>query len=59
MTFDDGPSQTVTPVILDTLKKENVKVTFFLLGSRVELNPDIVKREYEEGHYIANHGYAN
>lgn len=58
-TFDDGPSQTVTPVILDTLKQENVKATFFLLGSRVELNPDIVKREYEEGHYLASHGYSH
>ena len=59
LTFDDGPSQTVTPVILDTLKQENVKATFFLLGSRVELNPDIVKREYEEGHYLACHGYSH
>lgn len=59
LTFDDGPSQTVTPVILDTLKRENVKATFFLLGSRVELNPDIVKREYEEGHYLASHGYSH
>ena len=57
LTFDDGPSQTVTPVILDTLKRENIKATFFLLGSRVELSPDIVKREYEEGHYLASHKY--
>ena len=59
LTFDDGPSQTVTPAILDTLKQENIKATFFLLGSRVELNPDIVKREYEEGHYLASHGYSH
>lgn len=59
LTFDDGPSKTVTPLILDLLKQENIKATFFLLGSRVELNPDIVKREYEEGHYIANHGYSH
>ena len=59
LTFDDGPSQTVTPVILDILKQENIKVTFFLLGSRVELNPDIVKREYEDGHYLASHGYSH
>ena len=59
LTFDDGPSQTVTPVILDTLKRENIKATFFLLGSRVELSPDIVKREYEEGHYLASHGYSH
>lgn len=59
LTFDDGPSQTVTPVILEALKKENIKATFFLLGSRVELNPDIVKKEYEEGHYLASHGYSH
>ncbi len=59
LTFDDGPSQTVTPLLLDYLKQENIKVTFFLLGSRVELNPSIVKREYEEGHYLANHGYSH
>ena len=58
LTFDDGPSK-VTPQILDTLKQEDVKATFFLLGSRVELYPDIVKREYEEGHYLASHGYSH
>ena len=59
LTFDDGPSKTVTPLILDLLKQENIKATFFLLGSRAELNPDIVKREYDEAHYIANHGYSH
>ena len=59
LTFDDGPSKTVTPLILDLLKQENIKATFFLLGSRVELNPDLVKREYNEGHYLANHGYSH
>lgn len=59
LTFDDGPSKTVTPLILDVLKQEQIKATFFMLGSRVELNPDIVKRTYEEGHYIANHGYSH
>lgn len=59
LTFDDGPSKTVTPLILDLLKKENIKATFFVLGARVDLNPSIVKREYEEGHFIANHGYSH
>ncbi|MCI8481595.1 MAG: polysaccharide deacetylase [Clostridia bacterium] len=59
LTFDDGPSKTVTPLILDLLKRENIKASFFVLGSRVELNPNIVKREYEEGHFIANHGYSH
>lgn len=59
LTFDDGPSQTVTPQILDLLKQENVPVTFFVLGKNVKANPDLVKRAYQNGHYIANHGYSH
>lgn len=59
LTFDDGPSKSVSPLILDLLKQENIKATFFVLGSRAKLNPDILKREYYEGHYIANHGYSH
>ena len=59
LTFDDGPSNTVTPYILDILKNENIKATFFTLGGFVQANPDIIKREYNEGHYIANHGYTH
>ena len=59
LTFDDGPSSNVTPMVLDTLKAENIKATFFLLGSRVELSPEIVKREFDEGHYLASHGYSH
>ena len=59
LTFDDGPSKTVTIPILDLLKQENIKANFFVLGSRVDLYPNIVKRAYEEGHYIANHGYSH
>ena len=59
LTFDDGPSTSVTPYILDLLAQQNVKATFFVLGSKVEANPDLVKREYDEGHYIANHGYSH
>ena len=59
LTFDDGPSKTVTPLILDLLKKENIKATFFVLGYNAERNPEILKRVYTEGHYIANHGYSH
>ena len=58
LTFDDGPSS-VTPRILDTLKQENVKATFFVLGSKVKEKPDLVKSMYDEGHFIANHGYSH
>lgn len=59
LTFDDGPSYSVTPKILDTLKEENIKATFFVLGTMVKSNPEVLKREAEEGHYIANHGYSH
>ena len=59
LTFDDGPSNKITPQVLEILKSEDIKATFFLLGSRVELYPELVKREYEEGHFLANHGYSH
>lgn len=59
LTFDDGPTKEVTPHILDILDKYNIKATFFVLGARVDQNPDILKREYESGHYIANHSYSH
>ncbi len=59
LTFDDGPSVLVTPKILDILKEENIKATFFVIGKYVENHPEIVKRAYAEGHYIANHGYSH
>lgn len=57
LTFDDGPKPSITPKVLDILQKENVKATFFVIGKNVDSYPNIVKRAYDEGHYIANHGY--
>ena len=57
LTFDDGPTKSATPKVLDILKEENVKATFFVIGKYVKDNPEIVKIAYQEGHYIANHGY--
>lgn len=57
LTFDDGPTTKATGKILDILEEENVKATFFVVGKHVKENPELVKREYDEGHYIANHGY--
>lgn len=59
LTFDDGPTTSVTPKILDILKSKNIKATFFVIGKSVDAHPEIVKRVYEEGHYIANHGYSH
>lgn len=57
LTFDDGPTSKATGKILDILKEEDVKATFFVVGKHVKEHPELVKREYDEGHYIANHGY--
>jgi len=59
LTFDDGPSPQWTPKILDVLKKENVKATFFLLGKHVKQYSDIARRVAQEGHEIENHSYSH
>ncbi len=59
LTFDDGPSQAVTPLILDILHEENIKATFFVVGERIERHPDMLLRIYEEGHTIGNHTYSH
>lgn len=58
LTFDDGPSSDITPKILDILKKEDVKATFFLLNYDSS-KEKIVKREVEEGHSVGIHGYSH
>lgn len=57
LTFDDGPSPDVTPRILDTLRRENVRATFFVLGKHAERHPELLERMVREGHEIGNHGY--
>lgn len=59
LTFDDGPDEDFTPQILDVLKKYDVKATFFVMGQKVGWNPEIVKRENEEGHEIGNHTFTH
>jgi len=57
LTFDDGPSETRTPALLDLLSKYNVKATFFMLGKNIEKYPDIAHAVYNQGHLIGNHSY--
>ena len=59
LTFDDGPSPLWTPLILDELKKAEIKATFFMIGHHVQKYPEIARRVAREGHLIANHGYAH
>lgn len=57
LTFDDGPNEKWTPVLLDGLKERGVKATFFVIGMNVEKAPEIIIREAEEGHIVGNHTY--
>lgn len=57
ITFDDGPNPIYTPQILDLLKENQAKATFFVLGKRVQMYPALAIREVNEGHEIANHTF--
>lgn len=57
LTFDAGFENGNTPAILDALKKHDVKATFFVVGTYIKDNPDLVRRIHEEGHIIGNHTY--
>ena len=59
MTFDDGPSATLTPKLLDILAAHHMKVTFFVLGEMVAEHPEILARAAREGHEIASHSWSH
>lgn len=58
LTFDDGPSGDITPQILDILKEEGVKATFFVINHGSSLDY-LIKREHDEGHTVALHSYTH
>lgn len=55
LTFDDGPDVYFTTRVLDILKQNGIKATFFIMGQRASANPEMVKRIVSEGHAIGNH----
>jgi peptidoglycan/xylan/chitin deacetylase (PgdA/CDA1 family) len=59
LTFDDGPSTIVTRELLDGLKQRGVHATFFLIGSRIEGNEDLILRMEREGHQVGIHTYSH
>ena len=59
LTFDDGPDEEITPRILDILNDHDVKATFFCIGRKAALFPDIVKRIHEEGHGLGLHSFSH
>ncbi len=59
ITFDDGPHPYNTLKIIKTLRNNNAKATFFMVGSDMEKYPDVVKAVLEEGHAIGYHSYKH
>ncbi len=59
LTFDDGPHREYTAQILDILREYGVKATFFVIGENAEKYPDLVKREFDEGHEVECHTYSH
>lgn len=59
LTFDDGPSDRVTPKILDVLAEEEVKATFFIVGIHAETRKYLLERMYAEGHTLGVHSYTH
>ncbi len=56
LTFDDGPGNRLTPILLDLLAEHNTKATFFLLGKHIQGHEEIVRQIAEQGHEICSHG---
>ena len=55
LTFDCGYENGNTPQILDALKKHGAPATFFVVGTYIESNPELIKRMISEGHTVGNH----
>lgn len=58
-TFDDGPDPEYTPKLLDLLREKDIKATFFVLGSKAEKFPELIRRIHREGHQIGIHNYTH
>ena len=57
LTFDDGPIPKVTEWVLDLLKSEEIKATFFCIGDNIKKHPEVYKRILSEGHQTGNHTF--
>lgn len=59
LTFDDGPDERDTPELLELLDCHNAKATFFVLGMRAAKHPELIRRMFQSGHTLANHGWSH
>jgi len=59
LTFDDGPDPEVIPLLLDLLDRYDVKATFFIIGSKAQKNPALIRQILLRGHAVGNHSYRH
>lgn len=59
LTFDDGPHETITPLVLECLEKYKVRAIFFVVGRFAQKNPYLLEMIERKGHCIANHSYEH
>lgn len=57
ITFDDGPHHSITPKVLEILRRYNAKATFFCVGNNVQKNMDVVKMIKDDGHSLGGHAF--
>lgn len=59
LTFDDGPHPETTPLLLDILRKNHVRATFFVVGTQVKAHQSLLRRIHDDGHQAACHTYSH
>lgn len=59
LTYDDGPSRTPTSQLLNELRAQGARATFFVIGNRIADYIDLIRREHDEGHAIGAHNYTH
>lgn len=59
LTFDDGPWKGTTQQVLDILKQNSIKATFYFVGQAIQENPEMAKKVVEEGHAVGNHTWQH
>ena len=57
LSFDDGPDPVITPQVVGLLKEKGIKAGFFLVGAKLEDNPEMLEKILSDGHVVGNHSY--
>lgn len=59
LTFDDGPTPGVTEKVLSLLRENNIKAAFFVVGSKAEKYPELIREIHKQGHLPGNHSFSH